>query len=348
MCPLLPLPLWTVLICRALTVTLPVPVGRHPGGRTARPDQTELDKGSPSWLHSEYSPGGFLLPRASPTVMPRPQTPTPSAVPVLPPLLNRQARGPEGQTAADTWPSPALWTLQPCGTATKPPVSAAHWRVVSRSQGTSCHQDLGARPAARGASVPSDTPGRHQGWSAGPRPFMHPLTTGLLSVLAGMCTHTLVLVFHAHTRPIPPGTLRASGKESEDFPGPLHVVSGTPPSLSPPCPPPPLPSPSPALEKGGCPLRQSVLRPPTQFTSQREQDTPLCLQPPCCPGLATGEASSGIKVAPCAWTQTLASGWSPGFKPWPHPPIASRVNPKQNSNTCEPPFGCVSTSQRHA
>lgn len=160
-------------------------------------------------------------------------------------------------------------------------------------------------------------------------------------------THTRTCVSRSHT-PHPPGTLRASGKESEDFPGPLHVVSGTPPSLSPPCPPPPLPSPSPALEKGGCPLHQSVLRPPTQFTSQREQDTPLCLQPPCCPGLATGEASSGIKVAPCAWTQTLASGWSPGFKPWPHPPIASRVNPKQNSNTCEPPFGCVSTSQRHA
>lgn len=119
--------------------------------------------------------------------------------------------------------------LQPRGTATKPPVSAAHWQVVSRLQGTSCHQDLGTRPAARGAPTPSDTPGRHQGCSAGPRPFLHPLTHHRFVERAGgrVYTHTRTCVSHSHT-PHPPGTLRASGKESEDFPGPLCVVSGTP------------------------------------------------------------------------------------------------------------------------
>ena len=56
----------------------------------------------------------------------------------------------------------------------------------------------------------------------------------------------------------------------------------------------------------------------------------------------------GIKAAPCAWTQTQASGWSTGFKPWPHSPIASHVNSGQNSpNTSEPPSHCVSAFQIH-
>lgn len=112
----------------------------------------------------------------------------------------------------------------------------------------------GTRPAVRGASEPSDTPGCHQGWSAGPWPSTHPLTHRLFVTCWWTRAHAQSHL--GYTLTCAPGTLSTSGKGSEGLPGPLRVRL-EPHALSPP-PIPPLSSLSPRPENRRSPLPQSA------------------------------------------------------------------------------------------
>lgn len=108
---------------------------------------------------------------------------------------------------------------------------------------------------------------------------------------------------HRHTHPhTPPPAQGASAKRSLRFPGPAcrHVWNPSSPGPRPP------PSPVP-----------SSFSPEThpQVLSQGSKSYFLPSSLPAVLAWLPGEASSGMRVALRARTQTLASGWSPGLSP---------------------------------
>ena len=143
----------------------------------------------------------------------------------------------------------------------------------------------GARPAVREASGPSDTPGRHQGWSAGPWPSTRPLTHRLFLVCWWTRAHAQSHLGYTLTRG--PGTLSTSGKGSEGLPGPLHVRLEPHPPSPPPIP--PLSFLSPAPENRGGPLPQSS-QGPLLSSHPSMSKTRLRWQPPRHPGKSLWES----------------------------------------------------------
>lgn len=136
--------------------------------------------------------------------MPRPQTP-PSLLFLSCPL--RSADGPEDPRVRQRQtPGPP----QPCGCCSHVALPPNHrCRLPTGGSSADCRAQAATKTWAHGR-LPGEHPHPQTHLGATRAALLdlglsciHSLTTGLLSVLAGVCTHTLVLVFHTHTRPIP-------------------------------------------------------------------------------------------------------------------------------------------------
>lgn len=130
-----------------------------------------------------------------------PPAPTSSSAPVPPSLLSRQARGPQGQTARDTWPSSS------CGYCSHIATPPNHQGQLPTCGWSACGRTRAATPTGHMASCPGSSwalghtwaPSGLVCWALASRAPAH--SPPVRSVLVDMCTRTVALGLHTHVCP---------------------------------------------------------------------------------------------------------------------------------------------------